>query len=195
LSRAELPSPNRRPAPREDDRGDASGHPFSRPFVLARADRASGRRVAAPGRHDLGNDRQGGLGRVAPAEVEPDRAAQPADLLGAQAGLGQPDLAIGLGLPRSHGADVAAAAVGGLDNRRLVELGVVGQDRDRVVWPDIERLEAFVGPGHHEPVDVREALPGRERRPPSTTTTRSRARGRSGRATATSTAPTTTRRA
>ena len=62
-------------------------------------------------------------------------------------------------------ADVPAAAAECLDDRRLVELHVVGQDGDRVVRPEPDLVGHLVRPADDQPVDPvgREALRGRER--------------------------------
>ena len=82
------------------------------------------------------------------------------------AGGPQPLAAIALRLAAADRADVAAAAVERLDDRRLVELHVVGQDRDRVVRPQADLLGDLVGPADDQPVDRvgREAFRRRERR-------------------------------
>ena len=78
----------------------------------------------------------------------------------------EPGPAIGLRLPRPDRADVAAAATERLDDRGLVELHVVGQDRDRVGRPQADLVGDLVRPADHERVDVGEPLPRGECRPP-----------------------------
>jgi hypothetical protein len=75
---------------------------------------------------DLGEDREGGLGRRPAAEVEPDRSAQRA-CSSPSRGVSRPD---GRRLARPHRADGGAAA---LPDRRLVELDVVREDDHRVI--------------------------------------------------------------
>src|SRR5579862_9644877 len=85
-------------------------------------------RSAAPLGDDLGHDRQGRLGRRPPAQVEAHRTTQLVELGVAQARLAQPYPAVALGLARAHRPDIAGPAVERLDDRRLVELDVMGQD-------------------------------------------------------------------
>ena len=82
------------------------------------------------------------------------------------AGLEQPRAAVRLGLARADGPDVPAAAMERLDDRRLVELHVVGQHRDRVGRPEADLVGELVRPPDQQAVDVREPRLGRERRPP-----------------------------
>ncbi len=148
--------------------------------------RASAARAAVPFRDDLGEDRERRLGRQPPAEVQPDRAAQPVELgRAARRRLEQPRPTIGLGLPRADRADVAAAAVERLDDRRLVELHVVGEHRHRVGRPEPDLVGDLVRPADDQPVDVREALRA-SRTPPGRRSRRSRSRApsRAGRASA-----------
>ena len=164
-----LPPPNRDPCARrgEDRTGSRRARSSSRSRRLAGASRPDHRaaRAAVALGDDLGQDREGGLGRGAAAEVEPDRPAQPGELLLADARLEQPLAPVGLGLARADGADVAAAAPERLDDGRLVELHVVGQHGDRVVGPEADLVGDLVRPADDQPIDVGEALRRRERRP------------------------------
>ena len=84
---------------------------------------------------------------------------------------------IGLGLARADRADVAAAPPERLDDRRLVELHVVAEDRDRVRRPEADLVGHLVRPADHEPVDGREPL-GAWRRRAARRRRRSRSRAR-----------------
>ena len=57
---------------------------------------------------------------------------KPGQVVGRDPGRQQSLLAVGLGLSAAHGADVPAARASAVDDGRLVELDVVGQDRDRI---------------------------------------------------------------
>ena len=119
----------------------------------------------SPLRDDLGHDRERRLGRRRPPRSSPIGPRSRASSAVGHAGLAQPLAAVALGLARADRADVAAAAAERLDDRRLVELHVVGQDRDRVVRAEADLVGDLVGPADDEPVDVREPRRGRERRP------------------------------
>ena len=143
------------------------------PTTRARRDRPScddplahrAARPAVPFRDDLGQDRQGGLGGRAAAEVEADRATQARELgLPVTPASSSRGASIGLGLARPDGADVAAAAAERLDDGRLVELDVVGQHGDRVGRTEADLVGDLVGPADDELVDIREAFRGGERR-------------------------------
>ena len=132
--------------------------------AAARAHRRAGAAVALG--DDLGQDRERGLGRRATAEVEPDRPAQPRELAPrSRPASSRRAATVGLGLARPDRADVPAAAPERLDDRRLVELDVVGEDRDRVVRAEADLVGDLVRPADDEPIDVGEALPCRERGP------------------------------
>ena len=121
-------------------------------------------RAAIPLGDDLREDREGGLGRRPAAEVEPDRTAQLGEFRLADAGLEQPRAPIALRLLRADGADVATAAPERLDDGRLVELHVVGEDGDRVVRPEADLVGDLVGPADDQPIDIGEPLGCGERR-------------------------------
>ena len=174
--RADLAAAEPGPAPA------ARTRPATRPRVAhAPAASAPHRRPgpAVPLGDDLGHDRERRLGRRPAAEVEPDRPPEAGEVGLRHPGREQPRPPVGLRLARPDRPDVAAAAAQRLDDRRLVELHVVGQDGDRVGRPEADLLGHLVGPADDEPVDVREALrawrtpPARRRRP-----SRSPARGR-----------------
>ena len=160
------PRSRRRPPARRAPTFIAAAH-RPRPGLAARA--SSPQRPcplpARPLRDDLGHDRERRLGRAAArrgrARSGPRRRSRSARR---HPGLEQPRPPVGLGLARPHRPDVAAAAAQRLDDRRLVELHVVGQHRDRVGRPEPDLVRDLVRPADHEPVDVREARLGRERR-------------------------------
>ena len=58
-----------------------------------------------------------------------------------------------------------AFASQGFDDRRFIELDVVGEDRDGVVRPETDLVGDLVGPADDQPIHVREPLRGGERRP------------------------------
>ena len=88
-----------------------------------------------------------------PPEVESDRSAQPGKLVITDARRPQAFASIALRLSAADRADVATAASERLDDRRLVELDVVGEDRDRVVRPEADLVGDFVRPADDQPVD------------------------------------------
>src|SRR5258705_11093394 len=92
------------------------------------------------------------LGRFPPAEVEADRTPEPGQVVVAHAGFAKARPAIGLRLAAANGPDVAAAAAEGLDDRRLVELDVVGEHGNRVVRTESDLLGPLVRPADHEPI-------------------------------------------
>ena len=80
---------------------------------------------------DLGRDADRGLLRRPGAEVEPDRAGQPVELLVGQPGLAEPLQPVVVGTPRAHRADVGHLGHPQRDlEQRYVELRVVGQHGD-----------------------------------------------------------------
>ena len=89
--RARRPSPSRRARP---DRGHRRGLPLAGEV----AHRAS--TAAPPLRDDLGEDREGRLGRQAATQVQPDRPAQPVQGLRRHPGSQEPSPPVALGLPR-----------------------------------------------------------------------------------------------
>ena len=54
--------------------------------------------------------------------------------------------ALGVGLSRAQRADIEAAAFERVQQRRIVDLGIVGQRHKRRVMIDIERRQGHVGP-------------------------------------------------
>ena len=125
-----------------------------------------GTRTTVSARNNLGHDREGRLGRGPAAQVEAYRATQPCQILLPHPGGDQPLAAIGLSLARTDGTDVAAAAAQGLDDRRLVELHIVAQDRHRVVRAEGDLVGDLVGPTDDETIRRREAVRRDERGPP-----------------------------
>src|SRR5262245_36778435 len=123
--------------------------------------------AAIPLRDDLGDDREGRLGRVPAAQIQAHRSTEARELLLRDAGLAEALPPVALGLLRSHGAHVRAAAPERLDDRRFAELHVVGEDRDRVVRAEPDLVGDLVRPADDEPVDAirREALGRGERLP------------------------------
>ncbi len=78
----------------------------------------------------------------------------------------EPLAPIALRLAAADRPDVAAVAAERLDDRRLVELDVVGQDGDGVLRPEPDLVGDLVRPADDQPVDLvrRETLRRRERR-------------------------------
>src|SRR5437763_9806903 len=130
---------------------------------LAWVDRALGvaqRRRPAPGMQgdDLGGDRDGRLFRGAGADVEPDGAHHPGQVLVGGTRLPQPFDPFAVRAPRAHGADVAGVGGQGGHEGGDVELGVVSEHADCVartqILPDLRQVA--VGPVHHDLVGHRE---------------------------------------
>ncbi len=81
-----------------------------------------------------------------PPRSSPIGTAQPVQVLRRDTRGEEPRPPVRLRLARAHGPDVAAAARERLDDRRLVELDVVGQDRDRVGRAEADLLGDLVRP-------------------------------------------------
>ena len=120
--------------------------------------------AAAAHRDDLRDDRHGRLGGGAGAEVEPDRAVQPGELVVGDARGEQAFAPGGLGVPGAERADEAAPAQPG--DQRGVELrAVVEEDEDVGVGEGGDRGDGLVEIRHgpRRPAEQR-GLRG-ERRP------------------------------
>ena len=124
-------------------------------------DSAPPSRSAPHGQH-LGQDRHGRLGRGDRADVEPERAADAADLVLGVAGVQEPAAARVLRPAAAQRADVGDGRAQRRAERRLVEAGVVREHDD---------VGGLVGPvqvvGHRRPADhdlvgVGQALAGCE---------------------------------
>ena len=157
-----------------------------RPRRAARArSRIGAPTSAVPFGDDLGQDREGRLGRCTPAEVEPDRPAQPARSASLTPASSRRARRSAWVLLRADRADVAAAAPERLDDRGLIELDVVAtgprpRRSGRARSPRPPR-PASRRPGDRPRGSARawRMRPGHRRR-----RSRSRARARAGRASA-----------
>ena len=114
---------------------------------------------------DLGQDRERGLGRSAPTQVQAHRPPEAIEVGLADARREQTSAAVGLGLARPDRAHVPAPAPERLDDGGFVELDVVRQDRDRVVRAEPDLVGDLVRPADDQAVDLGEALLRGERRP------------------------------
>ena len=120
-------------------------------LALGRMDRA-GRlaqwRCRAPGAQgdDLGEDRDRRLRRCARAHIEPAWGVDPGDRGILQSGLQQPLDPPLLGAAAAERAHIPGAARQRRDQRRLVELGVVGEDEDDVAGGERAALHVAVRP-------------------------------------------------
>src|SRR5579883_1718993 len=106
---------------------------------------------------DLAEDRDGNLGRRLGADIEADRPMDAGEHLVADADLGQPLLALGVGALAAQRADIEDVRLQRRLERRVVQLGVMRErdDRGRCVEP--HRLEGLVGP-ILDHLDARKAL-------------------------------------
>ena len=115
--------------------------------------------AAVPGRDDLRHDRERGLRRLAAAQVEADGAAQAGQVVIGDPCRPKPLAPVRLRLAAADRTDVPAAPAERGDDGRLVELDVVGEDRDRVMGPQadvvgdlVPRIEsALASPGEKAP--------------------------------------------
>ena len=117
------------------------------------------RRHAHSGRDELGQDRQRRLLGARRAEIEPDRRARSARGPRREPAGDQPLAALRLRAPGAHRADVSRSPASAATAGRVVELRVVGQDRERGRAVDAaELLERVLRPGDDDLVGVGEAL-------------------------------------
>ena len=75
----------------------------------------------------------------------------------------QPLAALGVGLPRAERADIEAVALEGVQQRRIVDLGIMRHRDERRVVIDVERRQRDVGP-FRDQRHVGKPLGARERR-------------------------------
>src|ERR1700689_2146529 len=101
---------------------------------MDRTDAIAEGRCADPGtlRDDLGANRHCRLFRRTRADIETDGSHDPSDAIGVYALGTQPFNATIVGAPRAHGAEITDPSVQRANERRDVELVVVGEHADGV---------------------------------------------------------------
>ncbi len=152
-----------------DAAATAARRPSIPKFSLVDGSRAvaqGGADAARAGSDDLGADRHCSLLRCTSSDVESDGGVDAGELVVGDARLPEALGAPAVGLARAHRAEVPHAGRQRADDRRHVELAVVGEHADRVARTELvaHLLEVAVGPLVDDLVGHREALPGGEHR-------------------------------
>src|SRR5579883_718731 len=115
------------------------------------ADKLAGQmaNLATPNRDDFGGDAQGDLLGGPRPEIEANRSMDFRQLLIGQSLAFQSPDAIGTSLPTANRSNVASRSSKRRFERGLVELGIVGQNRDVGPTVDPHAIERFIRPGDH----------------------------------------------
>ncbi len=116
------------------------------PASVASAAAAARRGLLTQPRRDLGDDRDRDLRRRYRADIKPDRRMDAGDVgLGKALAL-EPFDAAGVGFARPERADIETVARQRMSERRIVDLGIVGERDERGVAVDAERRQRLVRP-------------------------------------------------
>src|SRR5579875_2691480 len=117
-----------------------------------------GKALAPTHGHDLGRDAESNVLRCPRADIQADRCVNAGDLLIGQSAAFETGDAVLARLATTDCPDIARRSAQRGDQSWLVELGIVGEDRDVRARVDPHGIQGFIGPGDDDVVYMRETF-------------------------------------